>query len=245
MASASAILAILDQCCASYSFPMLDNGYVYPAASRLSVHWSAENWALVFELFGYSPRAGLPDTTILTFAGQLFERNKRDSYVSDAAYADYLKHNPHNEDRRVWPVEDGDWMAEGDREMLSAEAAAFLLRGQRLRTPEASAYKAHGIRLSEAPDVMVFEFCRWLAAEHRESLLATPQERRVSLTPDLKEVLALDDWHHPDLAGGKVASESKTFQQLAQVLATGNAKHYRPTEKPNTHWRNWPDGGSL
>lgn len=245
MASASDILAILDQCCASYSFPMLDNGYVYPAASRLSVHRSAENWALVFEIFGYSPRAELPGTTILTFAGQLFERNKRDSYVSDAAYADYLKHNPHNEDRRVWPIEDGDWMAESDREMLSAEGAAFLLRGQRLRTPEANAYKAHGIKLSEAPDVMVFEFCRWLAAEHREALLATPQERRVSLTPDLEEVLVLDDWHHPDLAGGKVASESKTFQQLAQVLATGDTKHYRPTEKPNTHWRNWPDGGLL
>lgn len=245
MTSASEILSIWDQCCASYTFPMLDNGYVYPAASRLSVHWSPENWALVFELFGYSPRARRPDTTIATFAGKLFERNRRDRFVNDAAYSNYLKENPHNEDRQIWPVEDGDWIATQDREMLAGEGLPFMLRGHLMHTPTAAAYEDHGIELSKAPNVMVFEFCRWLAAEQRERLLANPQERRVSLTPDLQELFVLDEWHHPDLAGGEVASQSATFQQLAQVLASGDAKHYRPTETPNTHWRNWPDGGTL
>lgn len=245
MSSAKEILAILDRCCASFTFPMLDNGYVYPAASRLSAHHGSDNWALVFELFGYSPRAELPDTTILTFAGKLHNRNKRSNYVSEQAYQNYLKNNPHNEDRRVWPIDGGVWIDENDSEALTSEGVEFRLRGQALRTPPADRYAAHDIELSEPPQVMIFEFCRWLAAEHRERVLATPAERLVSLGPGLQEVLVMDDWHHPDLAAGERASESETFQQLAQVLETGDATRYRPTRTPNTHWRNWPDGGSL
>jgi hypothetical protein len=245
MASAAEILSILDQCCASYTFPMLDNGYIYPAAHRLSVHHAPDNWALVFELFGYSPRAGLPDTTILTFAGKLHNRNTRAAYVSDDAYQNYLKHNPHNEDRRVWPIEDEGWIDQEDGETLAGAGSKFLLRGRTMRTPPSEVYAAHGIELSEQPRVMVFEFCRWLAGEHREDVLATQAERRVSLDPALQEILMLDDWHHPDLAGGEVASQSETFRQLAQVLATGVGSEYLPTQKPNTHWRNWPEGGTL
>jgi hypothetical protein len=31
----------------------------------------------------------------------------------------------------------------------------------------------------------------------------------------------------------------------ARVLATGELRHYAPTEAPNTHWSNWPLGGTL
>jgi hypothetical protein len=34
-------------------------------------------------------------------------------------------------------------------------------------------------------------------------------------------------------------------QQFAEVLASGDVKAYRPTQPPNTHWRNWPEGGRL
>jgi hypothetical protein len=39
--------------------------------------------------------------------------------------------------------------------------------------------------------------------------------------------------------------DSECFQQLARVLATGDVGRYLPTVKPNTHWRNWPEGGRL
>ncbi len=58
------ILAILDACAESSTFPMLDNGYVYLSATRLSLHRSMANWAIVIEVFGFSPRAGLPDLHI-------------------------------------------------------------------------------------------------------------------------------------------------------------------------------------
>lgn len=37
----------------------------------------------------------------------------------------------------------------------------------------------------------------------------------------------------------------ETWQQLALVIATNNVSHYKPTLKPNTHWKNWPESGSL
>lgn len=40
-------------------------------------------------------------------------------------------------------------------------------------------------------------------------------------------------------------SGSETFQQLAQVLVTGDIEKYVPGRPSNTHWSNWPDGGTL
>jgi len=40
MWNARRVLETLDKCAAQFTFPALDNGYVYPAASRLSIHRS-------------------------------------------------------------------------------------------------------------------------------------------------------------------------------------------------------------
>ena len=48
-----AILDVLDRAAADFTFPMLDNGYVYLAASPLSLHRSASDWAVMFERFGF------------------------------------------------------------------------------------------------------------------------------------------------------------------------------------------------
>jgi hypothetical protein len=37
----------------------------------------------------------------------------------------------------------------------------------------------------------------------------------------------------------------ETWQLLAKVIATGDISFYKPTLKPNTHWINWPESGSL
>ncbi|QEC40857.1 DUF7003 family protein [Pseudobacter ginsenosidimutans] len=40
-------------------------------------------------------------------------------------------------------------------------------------------------------------------------------------------------------------SSYETWQLIAKVIATGDTTLYKPTLKPNTHWKNWPDSGSL
>jgi hypothetical protein len=37
----------------------------------------------------------------------------------------------------------------------------------------------------------------------------------------------------------------ETWQLIAKVIATGDTSFYKPTLEPNTHWKNWPDSGSM
>lgn len=225
---------------------MLDNGYIYLAATRLSLHRSAEDWAMVIETFGFSPRAGLPDTCIQTFASRLQDRDPPENYVTHAAYENYLTNNPNNESRFFQPIEEGDWQDAESDEVVSTEASEVRVRGRASALPSLSEYERQGIVLYEPPQVQVFELCRYLAAVAREDVLATPAERRISVRPEMTQILQLEEWNHPDVVeDSERPSGSPTFQQLAQVLATGDVSLYRPTALPNTHWRRWPDGGTL
>lgn len=40
-------------------------------------------------------------------------------------------------------------------------------------------------------------------------------------------------------------SAYETWQQIAKVIVTGDASFYKPTIKPNTHWKYWTGSGSL
>lgn len=239
---AEKILSVYDQCAKAFTFPMLDNGYVYLAATRLSLFRSKDDWATVIEVFGFSPRSGIPDTNIFTFASKINNRNKPEDYVSEEAYRNYLENNPNNEVRFVYPIDNDDWIDEEDPERVGE--GVCLIRGESYSIPGVDEYARHNIAL-ESDSPYVYEFCRLLAAEKRDSVLATERERRISVASDLDQILRLDDWHHPNLVEGELPGNTETFQQLAKVLETGDVSIYEAKEKPNTHGSNWPDGGSL
>ena len=241
--SAEDILAILDQATGSSSFPMLDNGYVYLAATRLSLFRSDLDWAMVIEVFGYSPRAGQPDLFVGTYASRLHERDEPEDYVSEVAYQNYLTNNPHNEARFFQPVQNEAWIDTDGYQYVTSSGEA-LLRDIIVPLPSADDYCHQGIEITENRPA-IHELCRYMASKWRDKVLATPSERRVSVLPEMQQILQLEDWHHPDLAPGGLPSETECFQQLSRVLATGDVSHYRPTESPNTHWSHWPDGGTL
>jgi hypothetical protein len=240
------VLGILDACSAAFTFPVLDNGYVYPAAARLSLHADAEDWAIVIETFGYSPREAYPSVVVQTFASRLFNRSGPERFVSRAAYDNYLKNNPHNEFRSGAPFDVAEWQRVDDEELVAEGAQSITLRGTPVRLPALESYAAFGIELVAPPRVQVFELCRALAALHRDQVLATPAERRQSLLPSLRELLVLDEWRHPEIVErGERPSDSEAFQMLAAVVLSGDVSLYRPSLPPNTHWKHWPAGGTL
>ncbi|MEJ7728493.1 MAG: hypothetical protein WKG00_04700 [Polyangiaceae bacterium] len=245
MASAKSILDVLDWAAASFRFPMLDNGYVYLAATRLSLFRSVADWALVVEVFGFSPGGGELDVAVSTFASRLRDRNPPGSYVSRQAYENYLAQHPHDEFRAFSPVARGAWVDPEHDHLVHVDAAELLVRGESVSVPSAEDFARLEIDLSEPPRICVFELCRALAATRREKVLATAAERRVSVPEDLTELLRLDEWHHPERVASQLPSANETFQQLARVLESGDSGAYRPTRAPNTHWRNWPQGGRL
>ncbi|MGA3129301.1 MAG: hypothetical protein ABSD59_00765 [Terracidiphilus sp.] len=241
---AANILSVLDQCCDRYTFPMLDNGYFYLAATRLSLHRTSTDWAMVFEVFGYSPRAGQPNLFIETFASTLCERDIPEVYVNVDAYEKYLANNPNNEFRAVYPIDGDDWI--DDQEGVVKDAKELVLRCQKFAIPSQDEYAERGITLEEPPHIKVYELCRFVADVAHDSVLATTHERRQCILPEMVQILQLEDWHHPNVKDSNDRpSGSETFQQLAKVLATGNVALYKPSQLPNTHWRNWPEGGSL
>src|SRR4029453_17979640 len=107
-----------------------------------------------------------------------------------------------------------------------------------------SAREAKGITMVE-DQLSATDLFRSLLPEHRERFLATDAELRQRIPKDLPLLLKLDEWYHPDVVNGDKPSDNETFQLIAKVLAKGNASLYAPTNEPNTHWKNWPDGGTL
>jgi hypothetical protein len=239
------VLAALDRCCESFTFPMLDNGYVYLGATRLALFRSDADWAMTIEVFGFSPRAGLPDTAIYTFASTLRGRKERSSFVSEEAHRAYLARNPHNEVRTVFPLDEG-FEDIDDGELVAQEAVNIVLRGRPVALPDLAQYRDQGVLLADPSRVRVFELCRYLAGVARHDVLATGYERRANVPASLEQILLLDEWHHPDVVDPQsLPSRSETFQQLAVVLQTGDVARYRPSSAPNTHWRHWPECGQL
>jgi hypothetical protein len=244
--SADEILAVLDEGARAFTFPMLDNGYVYPAATRLSLYRSEWDWAVVIELFGFSPRAGLPDLLVCTFGSHLTRQKGNPDFISEDAYQQYLQDHPNDE--LVWfhPLAEGDWMDQEDLELVDENASTLCLRGEEVPLPALSDYADAGVEFSEAPRITVFELCRALAFRHRSSVLATEEERRVALPSTVGKLLTLDEWHHPDVADPEaLPSRNETFRQLTSFLVGGDVAGYAPAVAPNTHWSHWPAGGTL
>lgn len=165
--------------------------------------------------------------------------------MTQEAYQGYLANNPNNESRFVFPVDEGPWQDQEDCELVAEDANEVIVRGHAFSIPPLDEYALHGIGLEQPPRVQVFELCRFLADMSRDLVLATPEERRISLLPDMSQILQLEEWHHPNVVEDDRPSRSDTFQQLTRVLATGEVRLYQPTQPPNTHWRNWPEGGRL
>jgi len=225
---------------------MLDNGYVYLAASRLSLFRSSSDWAMVVEIFGFSPRAGVPDIHVYTFGSRLRRTRRESDFISAAAFETYLANNSNNESTFIFPIEEGGWQDDSNGELLARGRQEVLVRGLAYPTPPREAYAQHGIALALPEDVEVFEFCRWLAATARDRVLGTEEDRRTCVPDELPLILQVDEWHHPDVLNGERPSAVPTFRALAEILAGGSEAGLAAVrEKPNTHWSNWPDAGTL
>jgi hypothetical protein len=232
--TASEILDQLDRCATAYTFPILDNAYVYPADTRMTLFRDPERWAILIEVLGFNSHmggTGAIDDAIYCFGNCL----RRPPGISPE---DTLR-----------PVSDGDsgpLFEEPDGMTVRLETRDLRIRDRLVPLPTCpELYLQKGIVREAPPEIQGFELIRALLPEHRDLLLAMDEELRIRVPEDLPEILRLDEWHHPDISSGDLPSESPTFQALARVLETGDPKLYRPRRKPNTHWSFWPEGGIL
>jgi hypothetical protein len=230
--SADEVLHQLDSCAKEYTFPMLDNGYVYLVDTRLSAYRDAARWAIIVEIVGFNFRAGVPYGMQLVLY----------------CFGNCLRRPPGtaNEDFLWFVQEDPEGLIFDEDSSLRPSAGSIRVRNQPVsipRTPEA--WKSKGIVLRRPPAIEPYELMRVLVPEYRRLFLATDAELQQRLPPYLPLFLRLDEWNHPDLAGDELPSRSRTFQMLAEAITAGDPRIYRPTEPPNTHWSKWPESGTL
>jgi len=231
--SAAEILDQLDRCAEAFTFPTLDNAYVYPADTRMTLFRDAERWAIVIEVLGFNSHMG------------------GTGGIDDALYCfgNCLRQPPGiSPGDTLRPVSDGDSgpLFEDDGIVIHRCATDLRIRGSVVPLPrDAKHYLRRHILLEVPPHIQGFELLRGLLPEHRDLLLATDEELRTRIPADLPQILRLDEWTHPDISEGDSPAESPTFQTLAKVLETGDAALYHPRRQPNTHWSRWPEGGVL
>src|ERR1017187_9986302 len=145
----------------------------------------------------------------LHICNTLYNRDPAANYVSPEAYENYLKNNHHNESRFVYPIKEGAWIDEEMPEHV-AEAGMLVLRGHSIEVPSPESYAQHGIPLGgDRP--AIFELCRFLAAVRRDDVLATPDERAISVLPEMRQILQLEEWHHPDVVAEELPSQVDSF----------------------------------
>lgn len=208
--TAAAILMELDRAAEASDFPVLDHGYVFLAATRLSAFRSKTDWAMVIEVFGFSPRAGVPDTSIFTCGSCLYNRYSPNGFANQSAYEQYVSEK--TELRSAQPIDSAAWQDRDDFKLVSNDASDVSVRQKTIPLPALDVYERYDIRLEKAPRVQVIEVCRWLAAVERDRVLATPEERSISVEPSLTQLVQLEEWHHPDIANGELPSSSNTLE---------------------------------
>jgi len=149
----------------------------------------------------------------------------------------------------VYPISegaDGPLISPGTVMEIPTSLRTVCIRGQLIQiSPTAEALRAHNIKPVRPGQVIWPDLLRLLATEHRAMVLATDAERRRRMLLELPQILQLDEWHHPDIMKKELASDTECFRLMAKVLANSDPTYYRPTEVPNTDWRNWPMGGML
>lgn len=232
--TAKEILQQLDKCAEDFTFPMLDNGYVYPVDSRLTAYRDKTRWALIIEVVGFNFRGG----------GHNGITNSLHIYGNCLNFPPGLDNN--NFLFLTGNSDEGNTFDEEQQDSLNPNVHSMLLRGQKIPVPHDSEfYLSKGISFEDEPHITIWEFLRGIAVDHQEHIFATEAEIRQRLPVDLPAVIRLNEWYHPDLASGEKPSENETFQMIAKVLETGDQQFYKPVNAPNNHWSNWPDGGVL
>jgi hypothetical protein len=228
------ILSQLDDCAKECEFLVLDNGYVYPIGSRLNAYRDDQRWAIVIEHLGFNYQGGGHDGI----------------YICLYCYGNCLKREPGTAEEDFLCITsdglEGPTFDEEYEMYVNSNARSIKVRDSVIPLEfTQTSLEAIGVNLVEPPKITVPDLLRGLIVNHRELLLASEEELRERVPQDLPLFFRLDDWYHPDIADEILPSAVDTFRMIAEALVEGDSTLYAPTQAPNTHWSNWPEGGTL
>ena len=227
------ILAYLDRC----DFPMLDNGYYYHVDQQLSVLQDNSEWVMILQILAFNNHEldvnGV--TTIVYTYGSFIEESEA---LTDKSF--YKKASNHEIDFLVEETEMFDSYLNPKAKHISVNDQLVPIEHDRIK------YREKGIELEDDEKIRPWEYLRFIAPKYAEKFWINREELREKIPLNMKEIITLKNWNHPDnIETGP--SDMDTFQILARMLYEEDYEKVEilQNEPGNTHWKNWPMGGTL
>lgn len=228
------ILHQLDTATEDYDFPMLDNGYYYHGDQHLRIFRDKSRWAILLEVLAYNNHHdGINGITTIAnvFGNCLTGKNDNDNF-NNFAFDNGIQTFLHDKTNLV--------------SYLNIEAKTIKVKEREIPIiSNKEHYLMKGIQFEFDGMIQPWEFMRGLIPEQSKLFWLTREEASGKIPIDLPVLMRLENWHHPDIACSENPSQTETFQQLADVIITGDKSIYNTKEIKNTHWTNWPMGGRL
>jgi hypothetical protein len=227
MVSQSEIIQQLNYAARSYGIPMLD--IYYPIAARMSAYRTVHHWGLVIEVFEFNGSCfghACPRTRVYCFG-------------------DALQQAPGRSGLSLHVTGDGPsgrlFDSEGAEQSISSSARDMAIRGKIIPiTIEPLDYAKAGIKLEDPPRIHGYELLRLLVPRYHELFFATESELAERLGEAMPLLVRFSEWLHCDW-DMEMPGDCEAFQMIADAIAHNDPGRYRPTQRPNTHWSNWPD----
>jgi hypothetical protein len=242
------VLGFLDTCLQknpTWFFIDLGHPYWDTANSRLTLYADEARWALVSEVSAYYSRAARFQL-MLTWFGNCVERlnpaGSRNQFTSNIEFLTLIDQNELYAAIQHFATETtpvrlpirGDWVQVPD------SGGTFVPNNESRPWPKRAQEKDLG---------------RYVAYQYADLCRATDVEKRMHLPANLPELMTIEEWHHRSWyyshsssnpgSSGDAPSSYETYRLIADVLANRDPARWRPTLKPNNHWTNWPQAGSL
>ena len=230
-------------------------GYVYSDLidCRLNLFKDKNQWAIVAERLGYSQKGGMIDLAIQYFGNCILP-------IITPSGTTWDQYSVYPITYRAAQDVDGDFFS------IRKDVKALKVRNTIVTIcQDREKYERAGIHVPDHKEEIGWENVgRYLILNHSDLFRATDEELYKYLPKELEKIMVLDEWHHKDYKEAEelvdinrknVASDYfdrhgpfdsyETYPMLAKVLATGDVSFYKPTMTPNTHWKFWPEAGSL
>lgn len=211
------------------NFIDLGHGYFELANCRLTLFKDNNEWAVVFEKFGYNARAGQPVQMEVSFFGNCLK--DLSEYNGQSANVDFI-----DIDNNIYDI-------------LLKKEDTITIRNQKIKIPlDIEPYQKYGINWEYNGENYMGAVLKYLAETNPELTRATESELRRCLPNNLKKIMIINSWYQEEyhqFAPTVPPSQQETFQMIAKVLVSGNIKYYKPTKSSNTHWSNWLESGGL
>jgi hypothetical protein len=218
----------LDKHASEFNFPVFDNAYVDMAAARLTAFRGTKEWAIAFEVLGYSTNEGAFVNDLYAFGSCLL----KEGFVSSTPIMSAAPNDP------LIDPQTGAWIADWERWMVVMKGKSYEF------APAREEYLSQGLQVpteggaGSLGESQVLRF--FVYREGTGELFMKEDELRAELQLDSKMSVFLqtEQWQHPDVAGEEKPSQNVSIRSLLAALDSNSPAAFQ-IGFPNTDWKHW------